>query len=68
VQDVLGDHHDATIATQRLRALGSRTGPAGVWAAGLLGGLELARAAEDRDHFASAWADAAAPERWRWVE
>jgi CHAD domain-containing protein len=68
VQDVLGDHHDATAAALRLRALGSRIGPAGLWAAGLLAGLELARAAECRDRFASTWADAALPERWRWVE
>lgn len=68
VQDVLGDHHDAIAAALRLRALGSRAGPAGAWAAGLLGGLQLARAAECRDRFASAWGDAAAPDRWRWVE
>jgi CHAD domain-containing protein len=68
VQDVLGDHHDATAAALRLRALGSRTGPAGVWAAGLLAGLALARAAEHRDRFGSVWAEAAATERWRWVD
>ena len=68
VQDVLGDHHDATAAALRLRALGPRTGPAGVWAAGLLAGLALARAAEDRDRFQSVWEHAAAPEHWRWAE
>lgn len=68
VQDVLGDHHDACVAALRLRELGSRTGPAGVWAAGLLGGLELARAAESRDRFPSVWAQAAAPEQWRWAK
>jgi CHAD domain-containing protein len=68
VQDVLGDHHDAIAAAVRLRALGARTGPAGVWAAGLLAGLALARAAENRDRFRSVWADAAAPEHWRWVK
>jgi CHAD domain-containing protein len=68
VQDVLGDHHDAIAAALRLRALGPRTGPAGAWAAGLLAGLALARAAEDRDRFQSVWEHAAAPEHWRWAE
>jgi hypothetical protein len=30
--------------------------------------LALARAAEHRDRFGSVWAEAAATERWRWVD
>ncbi len=68
VQDVLGDHHDACTARERLQALGGRTGPSGAWAAGLLGGLQLAHAAEYRERFSLVWADAAAPKRWRWTK
>ncbi len=68
VQRVLGEHNDACVATMRLRDLGSRTGQPGAWAAGLLGGLQLARAARCRKHFRSAWADAAAAKRWRWTK
>lgn len=67
VQDVLGDHHDACTASERLQALGDRTGPGGAWAAGLLGGLQLAHAADDRERLWSVWEDAAAPKRWRWT-
>ena len=68
VQDVLGDHNDACAAEVRLRALGERTGSRGAWAAGLLGGLQRARAAECRKRFTSVWADATKAKRWRWVE
>jgi CHAD domain-containing protein len=66
-QDVLGDHSDARTAGDRLRGLGEKTGPSGAWAAGLLGGLELARAAECRAEFPPVWAEVAAGKRWRWV-
>jgi CHAD domain-containing protein len=68
VQDLLGDHNDACTARVQLRALGERTGQPGAWAAGLLGGLQLARAAEYRERFASTWADATLPKRWRWTK
>jgi CHAD domain-containing protein len=67
VQEVLGEHNDACIAVARLRTLGERTGPSGAWAAGLLGGLQLAQAAQCRKRFSSVWAKAAAEPRWRWV-
>lgn len=67
VQDVLGEHNDACVAVNRLRALGERTGDRGAWAAGELGGLALARAAGCRERFPSVWADAASDARWRWV-
>jgi CHAD domain-containing protein len=67
VQDVLGEHNDARTAEARLRTLGERTGASGAWAAGLMGGLELALAADCRERFAPAWSKAAAAKRWRWT-
>jgi CHAD domain-containing protein len=68
VQAVLGEHNDAYVAGVRLRTLGERTDMTGAWAAGVLGGLALARGAECRERFPSAWSDAAAKNRWRWTE
>ena len=68
VQDVLGEHNDARTAEARLRTLGERTGATGAWAAGLLGGLQLAAAAESRERFGPAWAEAATDKRWRWTK
>jgi CHAD domain-containing protein len=68
VQDVLGDHHDACTAVVRLRGLGARTGAPGAWAAGLLGGIALAHAADRRERFSLAWEKAASPKRWRWAK
>ena len=68
VQDVLGEHNDACVAGERLRGLGERTGGTGAWAAGLLGGIQLARAAECRERFRQVWAQAAAQRYWRWLE
>jgi CHAD domain-containing protein len=67
VQDVLGEHNDACVAEGQLRDLGQRTSDGGAWAAGLFGGLQLARATECRDRFPSVWAEAAAGKRWRWT-
>jgi CHAD domain-containing protein len=67
-QDVLGDHNDACTAVVALRTLGERTNSSGAWAAGLLGGLQLARAAECRTRFTAVWADATKAKLWRWVE
>lgn len=67
VQDLLGEHHDAITAVARLRALGARTDPSGAWAAGELGGLQLAHAAACRQRFDSVWKAAARRKRWRWV-
>jgi CHAD domain-containing protein len=68
VQDLLGEHNDACVAGVRLRDLGSRTESDGAWAAGLFGGLQLARAAECRERFPDVWAQAAAGKRWRWTK
>jgi CHAD domain-containing protein len=68
VQRVLGEHHDACVAGLQLRDLGSRTGQTGAWAAGLFGGLQLARAARRRRRFSSVWARAGAKKRWRWTK
>ena len=38
------------------------------WAAGLLGGLQLAAAAESRERFEPVWAQAATAKRWRWTK
>lgn len=68
VQDVLGEHHDSCTAVGNLRALGARSGPEAAWGAGLLAGLQLAHAADDRRRFEPAWAAAMAAKRWHWVE
>jgi len=68
VQDVLGEYNDTCIAEQRLRSLGERTDATGAWAAGLLGGLQLARGAACRERLPGTWAKAAGRKRWRWAE
>jgi CHAD domain-containing protein len=68
VQSVLGEHNDAFVARSLLRDLGPRTGPAGAWAAGVFGGLQLARATKCRERFPTVWAEAAAGRRWRWTK
>ena len=67
LQGVLGDHNDAYIARGQLRGLAARTGLQGAWAAGLLGGLQLAHAADCRERFGAVWADATKAKHWRWV-
>jgi CHAD domain-containing protein len=67
VQDVLGDHNDACTATVRLRALAPEASPVGGWAAGVLGGLQVARAADCRARFPAAWKKADAKDRWDWI-
>jgi CHAD domain-containing protein len=68
VQDVLGDHNDARTAIARLRALGPDASATGSWAAGALGGLQLARAADCRARFPAVWTRAAAKKRWDWID
>ena len=68
VQSVLGEHNDACVAGLRLRSVGARMEPPGAWAAGLFGGLQLARAAVSRERFPAVWAQAAAGRRWRWTK
>lgn len=67
VQDLLGEHNDACVAEERLRSLGERTDGAGAWAAGLLGGLQLARSAEYRERLPAVWEKAAGAKRWSWL-
>ena len=67
LQDVLGDHNDACIALIRLRALAEDSTPAAVWASGLLGGLQIARAADCRTQFRAVYRDALEKSRWKWV-
>jgi CHAD domain-containing protein len=68
VQDVLGEHNDARVACEQLRGLGERTGVRGAWGAGLLAGLQLAHAAESREHFRGVWTGATSGKRWRWTK
>ncbi len=68
LQRLLGEHHDACTAVDRLRQLGTRTELSGAWAAGALGGLQLAHAEKYRKRLDSAWAEAAEPKRWRWTK
>ena len=67
LQDVLGEHNDARVALERLRELSRDATPAAVWSAGLLGGLQVARAAECRARFPSAYRSAVAKSRWTWI-
>jgi CHAD domain-containing protein len=67
VQDVLGDHHDAWTALGRLRELGLGATPEAALAAGVLGGLQLAHAADSRERFGGAWKRATARKRWDWI-
>ena len=54
LQDVLGEHQDAVVAAERLRALAARLPDAAV-AAGRLLERERARAAGGRDEWEAAW-------------
>ena len=67
LQDVLGEHNDARLALERLRELSRDATPAAVWSAGVLGGLQVARAAECRARFPSAYRSAVAKSRWTWI-
>ena len=67
LQDVLGDHNDARVALERLREISRDATPAAVWSAGVLGGLQIARASECRARFPSAYRSAVAKSRWTWI-
>jgi CHAD domain-containing protein len=67
LQQVLGDHNDGCVAVARLRELGDGGIPARVWSAGLLGGIQLARAAECRARFPAAYKSAMAKKNWSWI-
>ena len=54
LQDVLGEHQDAVVAGERLRALVARL-PDTALAAGRLLEREWARALESRDEWEAAW-------------
>ena len=55
LQDVLGEHQDAVVAEERLRALAEAAPPAQALAAGRLIERERARRAEARDRWEQAW-------------
>jgi CHAD domain-containing protein len=55
LQDVLGEHQDAVVAEERLRALGAVAKPAQAIAAGRLIELERARHAEARRTWRNVW-------------
>ncbi len=67
LQDVLGDHNDACVAVVRLQELSDGATPARVWSAGLLAGLQLARAADGRARFPAACKTALAKKNWAWA-
>jgi CHAD domain-containing protein len=67
LQDVLGDHNDACVAAVRLQELSEGATPPRVWSAGLLAGLQLARAADERARFPSAYGSALAKKNWAWA-
>jgi CHAD domain-containing protein len=68
VQDVLGDHHDAITALARLRDLALGAPPETALAAGVLGGLQIARAADRRARFPAVFEGATSKRRWRWID
>jgi CHAD domain-containing protein len=67
LQDVLGDHNDACVAVARLGQLPDDATRSRVWSAGLLGGLQLARAAHCRARFPAAYKSALAKKHWTWT-
>jgi CHAD domain-containing protein len=67
LQDLLGEHNDARVALGRLRELARDGTPAGVWSAGLLGGVQIARAEQCRTRFPAAYRAAMAKSHWRWI-
>ena len=67
LQDLLGDHNDARVAVDRLRELARDGTPAGTWSAGLLAGLQLARAEQCRARFPVVYREATAKSHWRWI-
>lgn len=67
LQEVLGNHNDACVAVLRLRELSDNAAPADVWSAGLLGGLQLARAADCRARFTAVLESALAKKNWTWI-
>jgi CHAD domain-containing protein len=67
LQDVLGDHNDARVALARLRELSRDATPTAAWTSGVLAGLEVARAADCRARFPSAYRSAVAKPRWTWI-
>ena len=67
LQDVLGDHNDACVAVVRLRELSGDAPSAVVWSAGLLAGLQLARAADCRARFPAVYKSAVAKRNWGWT-
>ena len=67
LQDVLGDHNDACVALIRLRELAEDAAPDAAWASGLLGGLQIARAADCRTQFRTVYREALAKNRWKWI-
>lgn len=67
LQDVLGDYNDACVGLARLRELADDSPAPADWAAGLLGGLQLARAGACRPRFATAYKAAMADKNWTWT-
>jgi CHAD domain-containing protein len=55
VQEILGEHQDAVVATAWLRAWASDASADGAFAAGVLADQELAEAARARDGWREAW-------------
>ncbi len=55
LQGVLGEHHDAVVAEAWLREWAAGRPPAGAFAAGMLGGIERAAAADARSRWRKAW-------------
>ena len=68
LQDVLGDHNDACVALARLRELTENAAPPAIWAAGMLGCLQLERAAHCRAQFPAAYKAVTAKKLWTWIQ
>jgi hypothetical protein len=64
---MLGEHNDACVAVMALRELSDNSASGAVWSAGVLGGLQLARAADCRAQFPAVLKSALAKKNWTWI-
>jgi inorganic triphosphatase YgiF len=68
LEDVLVQHHRAVSALERLGTLAEDADPQEAWAAGVLAGVQLERAAAYRARFGEVWRRAVRKGRWAWVQ
>ena len=67
VQDVLGDHHDAVVASAWLAKTAHECTPGEAYAVGMLAQIERDAAEQSRREFPAVWAEAARRSRRDWM-